>query len=61
MCAFCHEKPTGAEGHAGLAQAAYKIPGTERALVRLACVFCGTNWVRQRPRARVYEWLRVAR
>jgi hypothetical protein len=60
LCAFCVEHPSGSSGHAGFAQQAHKIPVTDRSYVRLACVFCGTTWVRRRLNARTYEWLRLA-
>jgi len=60
LCAFCQEQPSGATGHAGFAQQAHKIPVSDRSYVRLACVFCGTSWVRRRLNAKTYEWLRLA-
>ena len=60
LCAFCVEHPTGPAGHAGFAQQAHKIPVTDRSYVRLACVFCGTTWVRRRLNAKSHEWLRLA-
>lgn len=59
-CAFCAAHPAGPTGHAGLAQQVHKIPGGSRSYVRLACVFCGTQWVRRRMSARNFEWLRIA-
>ncbi|HTD03377.1 hypothetical protein [Undibacterium sp.] len=60
LCAFCLEHPSGPSGHAGFAQQAHKIPVSDRSYVRLACVFCGTAWVRRRLSAKSYEWLRLA-
>jgi hypothetical protein len=60
LCVFCVEQPSGAVGHAGFTQQAYKIPATDRSYVRLACVFCGSHWVRRRINARIFEWLRIA-
>jgi hypothetical protein len=60
LCAFCVEHPSGTLGHSGLAQQVHKIPSNYRSYVRLACVFCGTGWVRRRLNARTFEWLRIA-
>ncbi|HEY2629674.1 MAG TPA: hypothetical protein VGI57_11130 [Usitatibacter sp.] len=60
LCEFCIEHPSGPDGHAGFSQQAHKIPVSDRSYVRLACVFCGTGWVRRRLNAKSYEWLRLA-
>ena len=60
LCQFCLALPSGAEGHAGLTQQVYKFPATYRSSLRLACAFCGTQWLRQRISAREFEWIRIA-
>ena len=57
LCAFCKERPSGSLGHEGFKHQVYKIPSTDRSYVRLACLFCGSNWVRRRINAKSFEWL----